>query len=164
MARVLVTGVAGFIGMHTSIRFLDEGWDVVGLDNFNNYYSTSLKEARIREVQHHAAKLDREFVLHRQDLNSNLWVELSQLEIDAIVHLAAQAGVRYSLDNPRSYLTSNILGFQSVLEFVEKQGIRCFVYASSSSVYGKIPDSHLQKKNLVQRLRATTLLLRKQMN
>lgn len=137
MPRVLITGAAGFIGMHTSIRFLKEGWDVVGLDNLNDYYSVKLKRDRLNEISNAVTKSTGTFEFFKADLNSNVWQELEPIDFNTIVHLAAQAGVRYSLENPRAYLESNILGFQSVLEFVSKQGIKKFIYASSSSVYGK---------------------------
>ena len=137
MPRVLITGAAGFIGMHTSIRFLREGWDVIGLDNMNDYYSVSLKRDRLNEISKVTSRLGYTFQFFESDLNSAVWNELESIGFDAIVHLAAQAGVRYSIENPRAYLDSNILGFQSVLEFVSKTGIKRFLYASSSSVYGK---------------------------
>ena len=137
MPRVLITGAAGFIGMHTSIRFLKEGWDVVGLDNLNNYYSVQLKEDRVLKIVAIASAEKKSFQLYRNDLNSEVWNELENLQIDALIHLAAQAGVRYSIDNPNSYLESNIFGFQRVLDFVRLKNIRPFIYASSSSVYGK---------------------------
>ena len=137
MPRVLITGAAGFIGMHTAIRFLREGWDVVGLDNMNDYYSVALKRDRLAEIVNTANNLDNSFEMFEADLNSEVWEKFENLEFEATVHLAAQAGVRYSMENPRAYLESNILGFQSVLEFVSKKGIERFLYASSSSVYGK---------------------------
>ena len=135
--KVLITGAAGFIGMHTSIRFLQEGWDVVGLDNMNDYYPVTLKRDRLNEIKVTARKLGRIFEMFEADLNSEVWRKLELMEFKAIVHLAAQAGVRYSIENPRAYLKSNILGFQSVIEFVLKAGVNRFLYASSSSVYGK---------------------------
>ena len=137
MPRVLITGAVGFIGMHTSIRFLREGWETVGLDNFNDYYSVSLKRDRLNEIYKVASRFGCKFQMFEADLNSVVWNELESIHFDAIVHLAAQAGVRYSIENPRAYLESNILGFQSVLEFVLEKGIARFLYASSSSVYGK---------------------------
>ena len=136
MPRVLITGAAGFIGMHTSIRFLNEGWNVVGLDNLNNYYSVTLKRDRLAEISSEAKRLGGSFEMFEADLNSEVWKKLESYSFEAIVHLAAQAGVRYSLNHPRAYLDSNILGFQSVLEFVLKKNISKFLYASSSSVYG----------------------------
>ena len=137
MPRVLITGAAGFIGMHTAIRFLREGWNVIGLDNFNDYYSVTLKRSRIEEIKRISSELDRDFEIFERDLNSQVWDELADIKFDALVHLAAQAGVRYSIENPRAYLESNIMGFQNVLDFVVNNAITRFVYASSSSVYGK---------------------------
>lgn len=137
MPRVLITGVAGFIGMHTAIRFLNEGWDVLALDNLNDYYSVSLKIDRLKKVEAIAKNLRLSFQLFKADLNSSIWNSFQDMQIDAVIHLAAQAGVRYSIENPRAYLESNILGFQSVIDFVKKMNINRFVYASSSSVYGQ---------------------------
>lgn len=137
MPRVLITGAAGFIGMHTAIQFLDNGWDVVGLDNMNKYYSVGLKRDRLKQISSEAKKGVRNFKMFEADLNSDVWNELKSYEFEAVIHLAAQAGVRHSLEHPDAYLYSNILGFQKVLEFVERKNITRFVYASSSSVYGK---------------------------
>lgn len=137
MPRVLITGAAGFIGMHTAIRFLTEGWDVVGIDNMNNYYDVKLKRDRIINIQDCALNSNASFIIFYEDLNSDVWEQLDSFDFQSIVHLAAQAGVRYSLENPAVYLESNILGFQKVLEFVRAKQINRFVYASSSSVYGK---------------------------
>ena len=137
MPRVLITGAAGFIGMHSSIRFLKEGWDVVGLDNLNDYYSVSLKEDRIKRIQDFAIDYKQDFIFYKKDLNSNVWTELENYHFEAVLHLAAQAGVRYSIINPMAYIESNILGFQKVIDFVVKLKIDRFLYASSSSVYGK---------------------------
>jgi len=137
MPRVLITGAAGFIGMHTAIRFLKEGWDVIGLDNINNYYSVKLKRKRVENIKKICSALEPQFELIERDLNSDIWVQLKSMDITAVIHLAAQAGVRYSLENPGAYITSNILGFQRVLEFVKETNIRQFIYASSSSIYGQ---------------------------
>lgn len=137
MPRVLITGAAGFIGMHTSIRFLHDGWEVVGLDNFINYYSVDLKRDRVKEITNVASKLGQGFIMFESDLNSDVWNELKSYEFEAIVHLAAQAGVRYSIENPYAYLESNVFGFQKVLDFVKTTQVNRFLYASSSSVYGK---------------------------
>jgi UDP-glucuronate 4-epimerase len=137
MPRVLITGAAGFIGMHTAVRFLKGGWEVIGFDNLNSYYSVDLKNDRIKQVLTIAQKLNKKFIFHEADLNSNIWTSLLEVHFDAIIHLAAQAGVRYSLENPKAYLESNVLGFQNVLDFVKLTQVDRFVYASSSSVYGK---------------------------
>jgi UDP-glucuronate 4-epimerase len=138
MPRVLITGAAGFIGMHTSIRFLKEGWDVIGLDNMNSYYSVQLKEDRINQIKLAAKESEKSFKLFIDDINSDVWNKLCTKDIEIVIHLAAQAGVRYSIENPRAYLESNIIGFQSVIDFViSLENDVKFIYASSSSVYGK---------------------------
>ena len=135
MSKVLITGVAGFIGMHTAIRFLREGWEVVGIDNMNSYYSIELKIERIKQINTVSYESKMDFTFFEEDITSDIWNNLES-DISLIIHLAAQAGVRYSLENPNAYLHSNIFGFQKVLEFAEKRKLR-LVYASSSSVYGK---------------------------
>ena len=140
MPRVLITGTAGFIGMHTAVRFLRGGWEVIGFDNLNSYYSVDLKNDRIKEDLTIAQKLNKKFVFYEADLNSNIWTSLLEFHFDAIIHLAAQAGVRYSIENPTTYLESNVLGFQKVLDFVITTKVRKFVYASSSSVYGRTAE------------------------
>lgn len=136
MPRVLITGAAGFIGMHTSIRFLQEGWDVVGLDNMNDYYSISLKRDRLKEISSVSKDFGQSFKMFQADLNSEVWKDLRSFAFEAVIHLAAQAGVRYSIENPQAYLESNVLGFQRVLDFVKTTKVQRFVFASSSSVYG----------------------------
>ena len=164
--RVLITGVAGFIGMHTAVRFLKEGWHVLGIDNINDYYSQSLKRDRIKNIEQLHESKKGFFNFYEKDINSNVWDEIAHFQINAVIHLAAQAGVRYSLENPRAYLESNILGFQSVLEFVEKQSINNFLYASSSSVYGKSsiqPFSEEQECNHPESYYAATKKANEQM-
>lgn len=135
MPRVLITGVAGFIGMHTALKYIRSGWRVTGLDNLNTYYDIGLKQARIKNIAN--VSPEGAFVFLEKDLNSDVWDSLVGVKFDVIIHLAAQAGVRYSLTNPNAYIHSNILGFQRVLDFVHQNGVRAFLYASSSSVYGK---------------------------
>jgi UDP-glucuronate 4-epimerase len=147
MPRVLITGAAGFIGMHTAIKFLREGYEVIGLDNFNDYYTPLLKEDRINKIVEISNITGMKFTLFRRDLNSNVWQQISKYKIDVLIHLAAQAGVRYSLENPNAYLNSNILGFQKVLDFVNSNCIRAFLYASSSSVYGNNAQQPFNEEN-----------------
>ena len=131
--KVLVTGSAGFIGSALSIRLLDRGDDVVGLDNHNNYYDPDLKEARLSRY------LDNPKYEHiRADIeDKELITEIFEsYKFDGVINLAAQAGVRYSLENPHAYLNSNILGFGNILEGCRNSRISHLVYASSSSVYG----------------------------
>jgi UDP-glucuronate 4-epimerase len=131
--KILVTGAAGFIGMHTAKQLLERGETVVGLDNFNEYYDVSLKHAR-------AADLDKfdNFSMVRIDLEDREAMEalFEKEKFDKVVHLAAQAGVRHSLENPHSYIDSNIVGTLHILEGCRHFDVEHLVYASSSSVYG----------------------------
>ena len=131
--RYLVTGTAGFIGYHLAKRLLDEGHEVVGIDGFTPYYDVALKERRHAMLagrngfQGHRAMLEDAAALER------IWLEQS---IDVVVHLAAQAGVRYSLENPRSYVDANVIGTFNVLELVRSRPVRHLMLASTSSAYG----------------------------
>jgi UDP-glucuronate 4-epimerase len=131
--HILVTGAAGFIGYHVSEKLLARGDAVTGLDNLNDYYDVSLKEARLDRL-----KKQPQFNFLRADLQDRTAMEalFSQNSFDAVINLAAQAGVRYSLENPQSYIDSNIVGFTNVLECCRHHKIGHLVYASSSSVYG----------------------------
>ena len=131
--KVLVTGAAGFIGSHLSHRLLDRGDTVVGLDNVNDYYDPTLKEARLARLAPHE-----NFSFERMALEDNAGVEklFAEEGFDRVVHLAAQAGVRYSIENPRAYIDSNIVGTLNILEGCRHNKVEHLVYASSSSVYG----------------------------
>ena len=131
--HVLVTGAAGFIGFHLSKRLLENGAAVVGLDNLNSYYSVKLKEDRLAQLQGHAR-----FTFARTDLADRAGLErlFSQQRFDVVVNLAAQAGVRYSLQNPHAYIDANIVGFTNILEGCRHHAVKHLVFASSSSVYG----------------------------
>ena len=137
--RILVTGSAGFIGSHVCLELLKRGFDVVGVDNFNDYYHPAVKEARSRRLL--ACK---GFVERRVSIENYAALEsvFNEYRFDVVCHLAAQAGVRYSISNPFAYEKSNLSGFLSVAELVRRKEIRRLVYASSSSVYAgntKIP-------------------------
>jgi UDP-glucuronate 4-epimerase len=130
---VLVTGVAGFIGMHVAQRLLADGYDVVGLDNLNAYYDPRLKEARIAELKSLSNfKFERMDIADRQSMAGLFAAH----RFPAVVHLAAQAGVRHSLIDPHAYVNANLTGFLNVLEGCRHAGCGHLVYASSSSVYG----------------------------
>lgn len=131
---VLITGAAGFIGMHTVLAFLDAGWGVVGVDDLNDYYDTSLKKDRLE----HIAQKKGAFSFVEADIASYLELEdvFKRFKVTHVVNLAAQAGVRYSIENPHAYIHSNVIGFTNILELSKKFNVRDVVYASSSSVYG----------------------------
>jgi UDP-glucuronate 4-epimerase len=137
--RILVTGAAGFIGYHTSRALLDRGDRVLGLDNLNDYYDPALKEARLSQI---AGRDGFEFA--KADLCDRQAVDDAVRACDGVIHLAAQAGVRYSIDNPSAYIDSNLVGFGNMLESCRRHKPDHLVYASSSSVYGgntKMPFS-----------------------
>jgi UDP-glucuronate 4-epimerase len=136
---VLVTGAAGFIGMHVATQLLTRGETVVGIDNFTPYYDVGLKQARVAEAQRIGGErfhfVDVDFG-HAEALDAALCGH----DIDRIIHLGAQAGVRYSLENPRAYVHSNIAGHVNILELARHRAVLHLVYASSSSVYGMRKD------------------------
>ena len=131
--RYLITGAAGFIGFHLSKRLLGQGNSVVGIDNLNEYYGVNLKNARLNEL-----KVDQGFTFHKLDLvdREGIGKLFSEDNFDCVVNLAAQAGVRYSLENPHAYVDSNVAGFLNILEGCRNSDIKHLVFASSSSVYG----------------------------
>lgn len=141
MTRILVTGAAGFIGYHLSRTLCEQGHEVIGLDILNDYYDVNLKEARLKNIR----PFDN-FTFIKTDLADRDTLEkvFAEHKPERVVHLAAQAGVRYSIDNPHAYVDSNIVGFINILENCRHNNIEHLVYASSSSVYGantKLPFS-----------------------
>jgi UDP-glucuronate 4-epimerase len=141
MSRILVTGAAGFVGMYVAKKLLERGDEVIGLDNLNEYYDPSLKTARLEILAAYPnfafVKLD---IADREGMER----QFAKLNPELVVHLAAQAGVRYSLDHPTVYVDSNLVGFGNVLEGCRHNGVRHLVFASTSSVYGantKVPFS-----------------------
>jgi len=139
--KYLVTGAAGFIGFHVSKRLLSEGHEIVGIDNLNDYYDVNLKKARLEIISSHE-----QFTFHKLDLADREGMErlFAKEKFDIVIHLAAQAGVRYSIDNPFAYADSNLTGHLTVLEGCRHNNVKHLVYASSSSVYGlntKMPFS-----------------------
>lgn len=131
--KILVTGAAGFIGMHTSLRLLERGDIVIGVDNLNDYYDPSLKEARLNRLKRYPNFSFFKMAVEAKDSVAGLF---AQERPERVIHLAAQAGVRYSLQNPHAYIDSNIQGFLNILEGCRYNGVEALAYASSSSVYG----------------------------
>lgn len=131
--KILVTGAAGFIGFHLTIYLLKRGDEVVGFDNLNNYYEVKLKHDRLAILRNHQS-----FTFVQADLSDRAAVEkvFAEHRFDRVINLAAQAGVRYSLENPHAYIDANIVGFMNILEACRHNKIEHLTYASSSSVYG----------------------------
>ena len=139
--RVLITGAAGFIGFHLSMRLLKDGCHVAGIDNLNSYYDVKLKEARLEKLTSFE-----NFSFYKMDISDKKSLEeiFNSKKYDVVVNLAAQAGVRYSIENPHAYVDSNIVGFVNLLESCRHNDVKHLVFASSSSVYGantKMPFS-----------------------
>jgi len=154
--KILVTGAAGFIGFHVAKQLLERGDDVLGLDNLNTYYDPTLKEARLAQL-----KEMRRFEFVRADLADRdaMGRVFARGRFDTVVNLAAQAGVRYSLENPEAYVTANVAGFTHVLEGVRRNGVGHLVYASTSSVYGlntRLPFGEEQNSDHVVSFYAAT--------
>jgi len=133
MKKILITGVAGFIGYHLAQKLLQDNWHVIGIDNLNDYYDVELKQNRLKLIE-----TKENFLFHRLDLADkvNMAKLFQEQGFDYVVNLAAQAGVRYSLKNPHAYIESNIVGFMNILEGCRHNQVKHLVFASSSSVYG----------------------------
>lgn len=158
MSKILVTGAAGFIGFHVSKKLIDLGFEVYGIDNLNAYYDVRLKLDRLKEL---GIDIQSELFMRQQEVKSgsNENFRFSQMDLvdehrldhlflkekfDAVINLAAQAGVRYSIENPKAYIQANVVGFMNILEACRSNQIKHLIYASSSSVYGnqqKVPFS-----------------------
>lgn len=142
--KILVTGSAGFIGFHTSLSLVNDGYEVVGIDNLNNYYDVNLKNKRIDELM----KI-RNFKFYRTDIcdEENIRNIYSAHKFDSVIHLAAQAGVQYSKKNPKNYFESNMLGFFNILNQSVSSKVDNLIYASSSSVYGSNQNYPFKESN-----------------
>lgn len=143
--KILVTGVAGFIGFNFAKKRLEAGDEVVGVDNLNDYYDVSLKKARLEILTKY-----KNFIFHKLDISDRVEVPklFKRYNFKKVVNLAAQAGVRYSIKNPLAYIDSNVLGFTNIIEGCRHHGIEHFVYASTSSVYGANESQPFSESNV----------------
>jgi UDP-glucuronate 4-epimerase len=156
MIKILVTGAVGFIGFHLAKRLLKEDYVVVGLDNINDYYDQSLKYARLKDLESYK---NFDFVKQNLEDKEDLKTLFAEQKFDIVYNLAAQAGVRYSIENPYAYIESNIVGFINILECCRHNKIKHLIYASSSSVYGnneKVPFKESDKVDYPISLYAAT--------
>ena len=157
--KILITGVAGFIGFHVARKLISKNFKIIGIDNLNNYYEVSLKKNRLKNILNNSN--DKNFKFYSIDIRDQKSIKsiFSKEKPNVVIHLAAQPGVRYSLINPRLYLETNIMGFFNVIEESRKNNIKHFLYASSSSVYGankKIPFAETDPANHPLQLYAAT--------
>ena len=140
-SKILITGAAGFIGYHLCKSLLEDGYEVLGIDNLNNYYDINLKRDRLKQLKHFKS-----FTFNKVDIadRESLTESFQSFDPQKIVNLAAQPGVRYSIENPYYYMDSNLVGFLNIIELCRNNKVKSFIYASSSSVYGgnkKMPYS-----------------------
>ena len=135
--KVLITGIAGFIGFHVAKYELQKGNTIIGVDNLNTYYDVNLKKERLRQINNNEQNANKWTFIKSDISNKNLISEIFEKYFPKVVfNLAAQAGVRYSIENPMAYVESNIVGFMNILESCRKHKVQGLIYASSSSVYG----------------------------
>lgn len=159
--KVLVTGNAGFIGFHVCKKLLERGDTVVGLDNVNRYYDIGLKKNRLKLLKKIAEKRKNKYTFFKIDISNKKKIKkiFTRYKFDRVIHLAAQAGVRYSLKNPEAYIKSNQIGFFNIIDLTYKFKVPHFVYASSSSVYGdnsKMPFSEQSNTDCPRQIYAVT--------
>jgi len=146
-SKILITGAAGFIGYHLCKSLIKDGYKVLGIDNLNDYYDTNLKKARIEQLKHF-----KNFTFNKVDIadRESLTKSFQSFDPQKVVNLAAQPGVRYSIENPYNYIDSNLVGFLNIIELCRNNEVKSFIYASSSSVYGgneKMPFSVKDRVN-----------------
>ena len=158
--KILITGAAGFIGFHTTVSLIKKGYEVVGIDNLNDYYDVELKNSRIKRIDKFVNDKSKwQFIKCDLVDYENLIEIFNNNKPNIVINLAAQAGVRYSLENPKSYINSNVVGFGNILECCRLHKINHLIYASSSSVYGnnkEIPFSENHSVNHPLSLYAAT--------
>ena len=136
--KILITGTAGFIGFHLSKKLIEKNEFLIGIDNMNSYYDPKLKKSRLNELFKLKNDNQEDFILIEGDLAQNKIITetFEKYKPNIVIHLAAQAGVRYSITNPEAYVKSNLIGFMNIIESCRRNKVSNFIYASSSSVYG----------------------------
>jgi UDP-glucuronate 4-epimerase len=146
--KILVTGAAGFIGYHVVLRLLERGDEVIGIDNLNDYYDTKLKFARLRNIEAASTQRERKWKFIKEDITNDSAIKsiFGREKFDKVIHLAAQAGIRYSIVNPHAYVQSNIVGFHNVLDQCRQHKVAHLTYASTSSVYGANTDLPFEER------------------
>ena len=159
--KILVTGSAGFIGFHVCKKLLSRNYEVIGIDNVNNYYDINLKKSRLQVLDKYSSKNKNSWIFCKGSLEDSSFLNniFKKYSPSIVINLAAQAGVRYSITNPKSYIDSNIVGFSNILEFCRSKKVKHLIYASSSSVYGgntKLPFSENDPVNHPVSLYAAT--------
>lgn len=149
---ILVTGVAGFIGFHLASKLIKTGYKVIGVDNLNEYYDANLKKSRLSELHSISNSKKDNFSFLKLDLKDKISVDniFNQYQINKICHLAAQAGVRYSIDYPQTYIDNNITATLNLLEAAKNNSVRDFIFASTSSVYGKSEEMPFSEKTHIE--------------
>ena len=147
MEKIFITGVAGFIGFHLAKKLLSQNKKIIGVDNLNDYYDTEIKKNRLKIL-----KKEKNFLFFKDDLNNkNFYKKYKKhlIDIDIVIHMAGQAGVRYSILNPETYIMNNILAYVKLLEFFKQsRKLKVILYASSSSVYGEKGQKKLSNFNV----------------
>lgn len=153
MKTILITGGAGFIGYHLAKKIRNDEYKIVLIDNLNDYYSPQLKEDRLKNLKLDDSLNSGNVVFHKIDIANNKEVKelFESYKFDVVINLAAQAGVRYAVQNPRSYINSNINGFFNIIEEANKQKVNLFLFASSSSVYGSNPNTPWKETEVCDR-------------
>ena len=145
MKKILITGVSGFIGSYISKKLLENNYFVIGIDNLNDYYDPSLKLDRIKDIKNNP-----NFIFIKENIcnKENIWNIFDKYKPDIVLHLAAYAGVRYSLENPDLYINTNILGFYNILTLSSEYRVKHMIFASSSSIYGNQENVPYKENNV----------------
>jgi UDP-glucuronate 4-epimerase len=148
MKKILVTGGAGFVGAHTVLRLLENNFKVTSVDNLNSYYDVNLKIDRLNYILEKSKKFKKNYVFFRGSIDNDIFIKkIFRANFDYVINLAAQAGVRYSIENPKNYMNSNVIGFFNILDACKNNKIKHLIFASTSSVYGLAKKFPISEKD-----------------